>query len=413
MRILRRRTLERRLFFWLVGLALIPALVMLGAAAWVGRGALGWFGTLGPWAEVAESGRALIDAAEPAAHTDSALASALEHHRAELTASLTQASRWSFLGARLVAMLPVALLLMALFLILAALIISRRLAHQLSRPIHELAEWTDLIAHEQPLPNPTPAEAGEVREVQALRQALRRASTELRAARDRALQQERLRAWGEMARRIAHEMKNPLTPLRLAAHRLSSAIQPGPVTSEPLRVIDEETARLEQLAREFSLLGRPSSGPRTDIDVAELMTSLTQSDVPADIRIEWLAGPALPHVLADYNSLQQALRNVLRNAVEAVSGRPDACLQIRIEAPAQNGHTVRLVVRDNGPGFPPAATERIFEPDYTTKPRGTGLGLAIARQTIQEHGGTILAAPIAGGGAQVEIVLPAQPERPA
>jgi nitrogen fixation/metabolism regulation signal transduction histidine kinase len=408
MRILRRRTLERRLFFWLIGLALIPALVALGTAAWIGRGTLGWFGTLGPWAEVAESGRALIEAAEPAALNDSALAGALARHRAELTASLTQASRWSFLGARLVAMVPVVLLLLALFLILAALIISRRLARQLSRPIHELAEWTDLIAHEQPLPGPTPAEAGEVREVQALRQALRRASTDLRAVRERALQQERLRAWGEMARRIAHEMKNPLTPLRLAAHRLGSAVPASTVTTEPLRVIDEETARLEQLAREFSMLGRPAAGPRTAIDVTELMTSLAQSDVPAEVRIDWLAMPALPHVWADYNALQQALRNVLRNAVEAVSGRRDACVQIRIEAPAQNGATLRLVVRDNGPGFPPAAAERIFEPDYTTKPRGTGLGLAIARQTIQEHGGTTLAAPIAEGGAQVEIVLPAQ-----
>ncbi|MGH7471798.1 MAG: histidine kinase dimerization/phospho-acceptor domain-containing protein, partial [Longimicrobiales bacterium] len=305
MRILRRRTLERRLFFWLIGLALIPSLVVLAVAASVGRGALGWLGTLGPWAEVAHSGSALIDAAESAARHDSALARALEQHRIELTTSLTQAGRWSFLGARIVAALPVALLLMTFLLIVVALLSSRRLARQLSHPIHELADWTDLIAHDQPLPLPTPAESGEVREVQALRQSLRRASIDLLASRERALQQERIRAWGEMARRIAHEMKNPLTPLRLAAHRLQDAVPTHPITIEPLRVIHEETARLEQLAREFSMLGRPATGPRTAIDLAELMASLAQTDVPAHVNVELVATPALPLVLADYNALQQ------------------------------------------------------------------------------------------------------------
>jgi nitrogen fixation/metabolism regulation signal transduction histidine kinase len=411
MRILRRRTLERRLFFWLIGLALIPSLVVLGTAASVGRGALGWLGTLGPWAEVARSGGALIDAAEAAARHDSTLAHALELHRLELTTSLTQASRWSFLGARIVAALPVVLLLLALLLIGAALLSSRRLARQLSQPINELAEWTDLIARNQPLPIATPAESGEVREVQALRQSLRRASSDLLANRERALQQERLRAWGEMARRIAHEMKNPLTPLRLAAHRLQDAVPANVVTAEPLRVIQEETARLEQLAREFGMLGRPATGPRTAIDLAELMTSLAQSDVPADVQVEMGAAPALPLVLADYNALQQALRNVLRNAIEAVSGRADARIQIRIEVPSGNGARLRLTVRDNGPGFPPGATDRIFEPDYTTKPRGTGLGLAIARQTILEHGGAIRAGRPGSPGAEVEILLPAEPGR--
>ena len=408
MRILRRRTLERRLFFWLIGLALFPALIVLGTATWVGRGTLGWLGTLGPWAEVAASGGALIDAAEPAARNDSALAAALERHRAELTSSLTQAHRWRFLGERVVSAIPAALLLLAIALILAALFISRRLARQLSRPIHELAEWTDLIAQERPLPLPTPAQAREVREVQALRQSLRRASTELLAARERALQQERTRAWGEMARRIAHEMKNPLTPLRLAAYRLQAGAQDSPSVIEPLRVIDEETARLEQLAREFSMLGRPSTGPRTAIDLLELLTSLTHSDVPAEVRLDLNAAPALPLVSADYNALQQALRNVLRNAIEAVAGQPDGRIEIGIEGPGSNGGALRLTVKDNGPGLPVGASERIFEPDYTTKPRGTGLGLAIARQTIEEHGGTIRAGSREGGGAQVEITLPAQ-----
>ena len=406
-RILRRRTLERRLFFWLLGLALVPALLVLGAATWIGRGTLDWFGTLGPWSEVAESGRALIDAAEPSTRGDSVLAIAVARHRAELTASLTQASRWSFLGRRMVNALPIALLVFALLLTAAALVISRRLARQLSRPIQELAHWTDLIAQEQPLPISTPAESREVREVQTLRQSLRRASTDLLAARERALQQERLRAWGEMARRIAHEMKNPLTPLRLAAHRLHASMPGDVMANEPLRVIEEETARLEQLAREFSMLGRPAAGPRTPVDVAELVTALCQSDVPAGIKVDLSADSEVPLVDADYNALQQALRNVLRNAVDAVSGRPEPIIRIGISRSAAEPQRLALVVSDNGPGIPQGAAERIFEADYTTKPRGTGLGLAIARQTIEQHGGAITANE-RNGGAELLITLPVQ-----
>lgn len=406
-RILRRRTLERRLFFWLLGLALVPALLVLGAATWIGRGTLDWFGTLGPWSEVAESGRALIDAAEPSTRGDTVLAAAVARHRAELTASLTQASRWSFLGRRMVSALPIALLVFALLLTAAALVISRRLARELSRPIQELAHWTDLIAQEQPLPISTPAESREVREVQTLRQSLRRASTDLLAARERALQQERLRAWGEMARRIAHEMKNPLTPLRLAAHRLHASMPGDVMANEPLRVIEEETARLEQLAREFSMLGRPAAGPRTPVDVAELVTALCQSDVPAGIKVDLSADSEVPLVDADYNALQQALRNVLRNAVDAVTGRPEPIIRIRVSRSAAQPQRLALVVSDNGPGIPQGAAERIFEADYTTKPRGTGLGLAIARQTIEQHGGAITAKE-RNGGAELLITLPVQ-----
>jgi signal transduction histidine kinase len=407
-RILRRRTLERRLFFWLLGLALVPALLVLGAATWIGRGTLDWFGTLGPWSEVAESGGALIDAAEPASRGDSALATAVARHRAQLTASLTQASRWSFLGRRMVRALPVALLAFAGILAVASFVISRRLARELSRPIQELAGWTDLIAQEQPLPLTTPAERKEVREVQALRESLRRASTELNAGRERALQQERIRAWGEMARRIAHEMKNPLTPLRLAAHRLNRAVGHEVVAAEPLRVIEEETARLELLAREFSMLGRPSAGPRTLVDLTELLTALCQTDVPADVAVELDAAAGLPLVHSDYNALQQALRNILRNAIEAVHDRTDPRIRICIAEEAAGAKQLTIRVGDNGPGIPLAALNRIFEADFTTKARGTGLGLAIARQAIEQHGGTVSAAAAPGGGAELVITLPVE-----
>jgi nitrogen fixation/metabolism regulation signal transduction histidine kinase len=303
--------------------------------------------------------------------------------------------------------LPALLLLFTLALTLAVLFISRRLARELSRPIQDLAAWTERIAQEQPLPSKLPAEAREVTEVQALRQSLRRAADELRLARERALQQERLRAWGEMARRVAHEMKNPLTPLRLAAHRLSALARDNIALSEPLRVVDEETARLEHLAREFSLLGRPAAGPRTPVDMAELMSALLQTDVPATIETRLKAAESLPLVNADYNALQQAMRNVLRNAVDAVQvvaePRVDAELSL-----VQEGERpfLRVALRDNGIGIPEELVHRVFEPDFTTKPRGTGLGLAIAQQNIAAHDGRIALQRRPVRGTEVIIHLP-------
>jgi nitrogen fixation/metabolism regulation signal transduction histidine kinase len=408
-KLLRRRTLEYRLFFWMLGLALVPSLLVLAAATWIGRGTLDWFGTLGPWAAVSESGRALIDAAEPAARTDSALAESVQRHREELEASLVQARRWGFLGARVISLLPFALLIFALLLSATALVISRRIAHQLSRPIQELASWTDRIAQEQPLPPPTAEEAREVREVQALRQSLRQAADELGRARVRALAAERTRAWGEMARRVAHEMKNPLTPLRLAAHRLAAGLRdPSPAIAEPLRVVEEETLRLELLAREFATLGRPAAGPRSAVDVGELIHGLLQTDVNATIDVAFNAPHALPLIDADYNALQQSFRNVLRNAVEAVIDRVNPRIAVNVVA-ADDAITVSI--RDNGPGFEQGAQSRIFEPDYTTKPRGTGLGLTIARQAVEAHNGTMSAQQPPEGGAEVLIRLPVTRQR--
>jgi nitrogen fixation/metabolism regulation signal transduction histidine kinase len=415
---LRRRTLEQRLFIWLLGLALVPALLVLAAATWIGHGSLNWLGTLGPWTAVSESGRTLINAAQPAARRDTALAHAVERHRSDLAESLVQARRWNFLGTRVLAVLPVLLLVFTIVLTLAALFISRKLARELSRPIQELASWTERIAQEQPLPPRLPAETREVTEVQALRQSLRRAADELRLARERALQQERLRAWGEMARRVAHEMKNPLTPLRLAAHRLSALTRGNVALSEPLRVVDEETARLEHLAREFSLLGRPAVGPRTPVDMAELISSLLQTDVPANIETSLHASSYLPLVNADYNALQQALRNVLRNAVDAVQDVPGPRVDAELSFLKEGERPfLRIALRDNGAGIAQELVQRVFEPDFTTKPRGTGLGLAIAQQNIAAHDGRIALQPRPERGAEVIIHLPvltlieSEPER--
>jgi two-component system, NtrC family, nitrogen regulation sensor histidine kinase NtrY len=276
------------------------------------------------------------------------------------------------------------------------------MSRSLTRPIRELVEWSGKLAREEPLPDPTRRETGEVKELQALRGALRNASAEMRSARARALETERTRSWGEMARRVAHEMKNPLTPLRLASHRLAAVAVERPELAEPIAVIAEETRRLEELASRFALLGRPAEGPRAQIDLADLLQRLLSSDVPDDADVRLDVDSTYPYTLADYNALMQVFRNLVRNSLEATPPGERPVLRLRI---ADEASWLKVTLADQGRGFGDYAPDEVFEPDFTSKAHGTGLGLAIARQIIRAHGGDISAQPGEKGGAQFIVKL--------
>jgi two-component system nitrogen regulation sensor histidine kinase NtrY len=408
---LRLDRLERRLFGWLLLLTLVPTFTLLTIGYAVGARSLEWVGTFGqaPWERAAESGRALIDAAGPAAAGDTALANAIDRHGRELSSSVVLARRWNFLGDRLRTLLPLLAIALAIVLTTLALWVGRRLSVQLARPIKELAGWAELLPGGQTLPAQTSKEADEVREVRALREAMRLASVRIQEARARDLEAQRVRAWGEMARRVAHEMKNPLTPLRLAAHRLSRHPDAHSGLREPLEVIDEETTRLEELARQFAVLGRPSAGPASDVDLRELMERLLESDVPPRIATRLQVSPDVPLMHAHYDALQRAFRNLVRNAVEAIdeARETDATSASEIHVSiAREGAFVRIVIGDTGCGIPPDRVDRLFEPDFTLKAGGTGLGLAVVRQAVAAHAGEVWARPRAGGGAEFTVLLP-------
>lgn len=409
------RSLERRLFGWLLAVALVPGLLVLAAAVIVGGRTLSSLGTLGPWEEVATTGRAVFQAADSVPAVDPALAEALGRHREGLSASVVQASRWQYLAERLLELLPWIVAALALLLTLVSLVLSRRLARQLARPIGELVTWADLMARDEPLPGPGRREHREVREVAALRRALRGAAQRIAEGRARALESERVRAWGEMARRLAHEMKNPLTPLRLAAHRVGRAAAEDPRLEEPATVIAEETARLQEMAAQFAALGRPPSDVRSEVDLGELARGLLASDVPPEVDTELVAAPGVPRVAGDYEALMRAFRNLLRNAVQAVT-EPDGVrpprIRVRVEAAAGGaaaGGEVIVTLEDSGPGVPDTLAERIFEPDYTLRAEGTGLGLAVVRQVVGGHGGSVEAAASELGGAAFIVRLPVAP----
>ncbi|HEX2166359.1 MAG TPA: ATP-binding protein, partial [Longimicrobiales bacterium] len=321
------------------------------------------------------------------------------------------ARRWQFLGERLGSALPWLALVLAIVLTGLALWVGRRLAVQLARPIKELAGWAEQLAAARPLPGPSAGEAREVREVRALREAMRAASVRIAEAHARALETERVRAWGEMARRVAHEMKNPLTPLRLAAHRLERHPDAGGVLREPLDVIGEETGRLEELARQFAVLGRPSTGPASDVDLRELLERMLESDVPSHIHVELRTDGNLPLIRAHYDALQRAFRNLIRNAVEAMDANTPAAGELSVGLGVYDTY-VRVSIADSGHGIPLDRIERLFEPDFTLKAGGTGLGLAVVRQAVAAHGGRVSAQSRPGGGAEFIVDLPLAPAAP-
>lgn len=401
----RKRTFERRLFGWLLALSVLPALIVLAGALFVGARSLSLVGTLGPWEQVAESGRVLIEAAE-SAPADSALAAAAEQHRSDLSNSLMQANRWSFIERRLSAAAPLLVGSAILLLVLVALTVSRRLAHEMASPVQELVSWAGRLGRGEPLPADEGRRRTAPAEIEVLRGALRSASQEIESARRRDLEAERTRAWGEMARRVAHEMKNPLTPLRLAAHRIARQSPDDADMLDAAAVIREETDRLDELARGFAALGRPAPGPATEVDLRELLGSLLETDVPAPIRHS-IDATGTSSVLGHYDGLQRAFRNLVRNAVEAVQDGDGSRVEVRIE---EGPDDVRVAVRDDGPGIPPDLAEAIFEPDRTLKARGTGLGLAIVHQVSAAHGGSVSARNRTDGrGAEFIVRLPREP----
>jgi signal transduction histidine kinase len=264
------------------------------------------------------------------------------------------------------------------------------LSRQLSRPIEELIGWTGHIRRMEPLPPDRPRRGAP--EFEALRTALREMAAALERARAREIEAERLRAFRETARRVAHEMRNPLTPIRLAIAQLARAAPPA--QQETIEVLVAESGRLEQLAREFTEFGRLPEGPAAPVDVAELLTALARSSVPPTMTVRLALDPDLPTLLGHYDPLHRAFSNIVRNAVDACGAEG----LVELAAVPEDGG-VRVEIRDHGPGVAPEVTDTLFDPYVTAKHGGTGLGLALARQTIEMHRGSSVLEATPGGGA--------------
>jgi signal transduction histidine kinase len=335
---------------------------------------------------------------------DPALVQAAAEHREELNRSVLQSRRYEFLLHRALAVFPVLALLFGVVLVLLAVLAARSIARGLSRPVGELAEWAGRIARGEPLPSVATAPA-RAAEFGVLRDAFRRMADDLSASRARELEAERTRTWMAMARNVAHELKNPLTPIRFAVRALQRGAA-GPAAHEALEVLAEESGRLEELARGFAQFGRLPEGPASAVDLGELLGGLLRSHLPPNIAHRLSLPEQLPPVHGHADALGRAFANLLLNAVDAIGERGG---EIRVGG-SLDRESVEVRIADTGPGIPEENLRRIWEPDFSTKARGTGLGLALVRQTVLAHGGSCEARNLAGGGAEFRVRLPLAPE---
>jgi len=322
---------------------------------------------------------------------------AVRTHLAEISTSVTLARRaetyFRYYAGGFVAVVVV----LGLLVLFAAVRLVGHLSRQLSRPIDELVGWTRLIRRRLPLPV-GPVSRG-APEFEALRQALRELASALEAAHEREVEAARLRGFREVARRVAHEIKNPLTAMRIAVDQLR---RPGLDPGIAVDVMAAETERLDRLAREFAEFGRLPEGPQSDVDVVELLEELGRTSVPDGVQVTVNANGGRRTLRGHYEPLRRAFSNLLRNAGEAMGGQG----KIDVGVTSDDAGLV-VKVADHGPGVPPEIGQRVFEPYFTTKEDGTGLGLALVRQTLDAHGGTIRLENTPGGGATFTMVFPA------
>jgi signal transduction histidine kinase len=282
--------------------------------------------------------------------------------------------------------------------------VAGHLSRQLSRPLDELVGWTGLIRSGEALPQQTARRGAP--EFEVLRTGMRTMANELELGRRKALEAERAEAFRESARRFAHELKNPLTPIRFAVSRLRR--DSPPELHETVEVLAEEASRLETMARSFAQFGRLPEGPAAEIDVGDLVSRAARSTVPERMTLELQITPDLPYVVGFHESLVRAVSNILVNAVEACAGQ--GSIVVRVEPAQLRGREgVCIAVRDHGPGIPANELSRIFDPYVTTKAGGTGLGLAIVRQTVSAHNGIIEADSTVGVGTEIRLLLPLEP----
>lgn len=391
-----RLAFRTRLFLALLAATVIPVVLVTAAGVYVFRGM-----------PDVKTSRALPDLQRTFVTLNRELAldslrpgsiEALERHRATVQ-FIVETSPF---GRDLKELLPRAFLFLgasaAVVIVIMVAVVGLSLARQLSAPLDEVVEWTGRIQRHEPLGAPSPNDGG-IPEFAELRGALRNLAHNLDQAREAELEAERLRAFGEVARRVAHEMKNPLTPIRLAVSQLSRTAPPE--TQELLDIIAVESGRLEAMARQFAELGRLPEGIAAPVDLTELVEDLLRSTVPDSMLRQFTAEAGLPPIEGHYDPLRRAFSNVLRNAVDACQG--EGSLAVRIRGTQDR---IEVAVADTGPGVPAEKREMIFRPYYTDKRDGTGLGLAIVRQTIEQHGGTIVVGEASIGGASFVISLP-------
>ena len=236
------------------------------------------------------------------------------------------------------------------------------------------------------------------------------------------IQAQRDAAWGEVARRLAHEIKNPLTPIQLAAERLGRKLEPvldgreAEVLQRSTRTIIQQVDAMKAMVNAFNEYARPPSLELVSVDLGALVQEVAElyrgSGGAPSIRLD--LDPALPGILLDPGRMRQLLHNLIKNAIEATPASEHCQLVVVTRATEVAGtRCVELELSDCGPGFSDAILDHLFEPYVTTKAKGTGLGMPIVKKIVEEHNGTIHVENLPQGACvTVRFPVPAGPPRP-
>ena len=225
-------------------------------------------------------------------------------------------------------------------------------------------------------------------------------------------------AWGEVARRLAHEIKNPLTPIQLSAERIRRRYldkvekDDREILDRATRTIAQQVESMKSMVNAFSDYAQPVISRPKRLDINTLIRDITELHIAHLTRIRFLFDLAddLPLVMTDPAGIRQVLNNLIINASDAL-GDKGGELKLRTRIDPVKDNLLVLELQDNGPGFPAELLDRIFEPYVTTKTSGSGLGLPISRRIIEENSGTMRAANLPKGGAVVIIQLPVTPSQ--
>jgi len=229
------------------------------------------------------------------------------------------------------------------------------------------------------------------------------------------LQAQRDAAWGEVARRLAHEIKNPLTPIQLSAERLRRKLLPSlsgsdaDMVERSTHTIVQQVESMKQMVNDFSEYARAPAMQVAAFDLNRLVTEVADLYRAQEATIDLVTrlGEALESVEADRSRVRQVLNNLLTNAFEALEGIRPATIEVQTGMIELDGRRfIELTVSDTGPGFQPDMIGRVFDPYVTSKPRGTGLGLAIVKKIVEDHRGRIEVENRLSGGAMVRVMFP-------
>jgi two-component system nitrogen regulation sensor histidine kinase NtrY len=299
--------------------------------------------------------------------------------------------------------LDATLLVIGVASLASALIAAWLLARGLARPIVEMARQ----ARQVPFGEPKPVLGAGGRELEEFAEAYNRAILDLVELRKRLAATERIAARREIARRVAHEIKNPLAPIRAAVEtlrRLRARSDPAfdEYFDEATRTVLDEVARISNIVTEFTKFARlppPAPAPMKLLETARSVVVLHSS---GGTQVT-LAGDAEIDLVADRDQVVQVLTNLIQNALDAVRSVAEPRVTVSVE---RRDDRAVFRVRDNGPGVSDEVKQRLFEPYLTTKPEGTGLGLAIVQRIVVEHGGDIELVTPPEGGAEFVVSLP-------